>query len=64
MTVEIVEAAKIKTNIMSADYTVSLHSLELLLDVTLNILAEGTSKEKIVSTIRCEINEAKRNSRA
>ena len=59
MTEEVEEAMDLHRKVVSPEDSVVLHSLELLLDVAQNLLADTNAKDKVLSTIKSAIYEEK-----
>lgn len=59
MTEEVEEAMDLHRKVVCPQDSVILHSLELLLDVAKNLLADTHTKDKVLSSIKSAIYEEK-----
>tara|TARA_R100000773_G_C4171519_1_gene85021 strand:- start:254 stop:454 length:201 start_codon:yes stop_codon:yes gene_type:complete len=62
MTEELEGAMDLHRKVVNPQDAVALHSLELLLDVASNLLADTTARDRILSIIKLSIHEEKLHS--
>ena len=62
MTDEIQGLVSLKSNLVSKEVTVAIHTMELLIDVASNLLQDTELLEKVLPGLRVVLNEEKAKS--